>query len=116
MKTFLGLILIAILAAAGASAFHLKIADGPVAAVFPRNQPQRAALSQCELQNPKFNRLDPAAREVCYHSASASTAQSDLPPNTAQPPNQVDLREAASRGNLQGHAAPQPAILSSVLR
>lgn len=42
MRLVLGLALVAILAAAGASAFHLKIADGAIAAVFPQNQTQRA--------------------------------------------------------------------------
>jgi hypothetical protein len=112
MKIFMGLILVGILAAAGASALHLEIADGPVAAVFPQNQVQRAALSQCEQQSPKFDRLDQAARETCYHDSSTTSAQPSLPANTAQAPNQLDLREAAARGNLQGYAAPQPAHFS----
>jgi hypothetical protein len=108
MKTFMGLILLVILAAAGVSALHLKIADGLIAAVFPQNQVERAALSQCEQQSPKFDRLDPAARETCYRNSSALAAQPSLPANTAQA-SKVDLRQAAARGYLQDHAAPLPA-------
>lgn len=108
MKILLGLALVAILAAAGASALHLKVAGGQIAAVFPQNLMQRAALNRCEEGSPSFDRLDPASRNACYHSASATAAQPDLPPNTAQPPNQVDLRQAAGRGDLQVHAASQP--------
>jgi hypothetical protein len=102
MKILMGLILVVILAAAGASALHLKIADGAVAAVFPQEQTQRAALNQCEQQSPKFDRLDPAARDTCYRGLSAPIAQPGLPTNTAQPSNQVDLRAAAARGSAPG--------------
>jgi hypothetical protein len=107
MKMLLGLVLIAILAAAGASSLHLKIADGPIAAVFPQNKAQKVALSRCEQGNPGFDRRDPGARDACYNHASA--AQPDLPPTTAPPPNQVDFREAAGRQSLVSFATPPPA-------
>lgn len=114
MKILMGLVLILILAAATASTLHL--ADGPLAAVFPQDRLHRADLSGCEQQSPQFNRLDAAARDRCYHDGIAATAQPNLPPNTAQAPNQVDLRAAASRDVVSGSATPPPAPVTPIRR
>jgi hypothetical protein len=91
MKIFLGLALLAILMAAGASQFGF--ANG----IFPQNWDQRAALNRCEEGSPNFNRLSAASRDECLRATLAGVTQNSLPPNTAQPSNQVDLREAAGR-------------------
>lgn len=104
MKILLGLVLVLIVAAATASALHLT--DGPLIAVFPQDRLHRADLGWCESQSSQFDRTDATARHRCYHDGTAASAQPSLPPNTAPPPNQVDLRAAAARAGLSGSATP----------
>ncbi len=104
MKTLMGIVVLAIVLAASASALHLEIADGTVARIFPQDQIQRAALTQCEQENASFDRLDSAAREACVrHTLALPIPHGGPLTNTAPAPNQVDLREAAGRAATPGN-------------
>src|SRR5438067_949670 len=60
---------------------------------------QRRALDNCALEIPAFDRLDSAARELCYqHSANGRPAPENRPIASV---NFVDQWQAAGQGRLQ---------------
>jgi hypothetical protein len=68
--------------------------------IYPNDTARREALNLCMLADPKFDRLDGAARYACYrHAFAASAAAALVTPSVARAPNQVDFRQAADRSN-----------------
>jgi len=86
---------------AGTAAFQFQPISNLLAEVYPNDAAKREALNLCTLSDPKFDRLDVAARDACYHHAFAAAASTVLSAAVVSPPpNQIDLRQAAGRGNV----------------
>jgi hypothetical protein len=92
-------LLAAVAVLAGTAAFESQPISNLLADVYPNDTAKRQALNLCMLADPKFDRLDGAARDACYQHAFAPAASMAMStPVVSPPPNQVDLRQAAGRG------------------
>ncbi|MBV8778139.1 MAG: hypothetical protein JO032_17815 [Alphaproteobacteria bacterium] len=69
--------------------------------IYPSDTAKREALNLCMLADPKFDRLDGAARYACYEHAFAASGSAALAAaSVARAPNQLDFRQAADRRNV----------------
>jgi len=69
--------------------------------IYPSDPAKRHALELCFLQDHQFNRLEPNARENCYHRmlqplGEIATSETTQPPTA----NLVDLQRAAGEGRM----------------
>jgi len=73
--------------------------------IYPSDPAQRRALDECFLEDSRFDRLDPAAREACYRHNSAALepaagASDSAPGRRAPSENFVDRWRAAGQGHM----------------
>jgi len=68
--------------------------------IYPSDPAKRQALELCFLQDHQFNRLEPSARENCYHRMLQPLGE--ISTSETQPPtaNLVDLQRAAGGGQM----------------
>jgi hypothetical protein len=92
---------LAVVGVGGVAAAKLGVVETLYEALFPGDPVKRQALELCFLQDHKFNRLDPDAREACY--SRMLSALGDIPAAGAaaeQPTaNLVDLERSAGAGS-----------------
>jgi hypothetical protein len=87
------------MAAGAAVAMQSGTVSGFVADIYPTDSIRREALNLCALANPSFNRLDLAARDLCYQHAFPPPPSPQSLVAAGRAPNQVDLGQAASMGS-----------------
>ena len=92
-------VLAAIVAGGGFVALNPGVVKAFYQDIYPSDPAKRQALELCFLQDHKFNRLDPGARDNCYHRmlqplGEISTSEAPQPPTA----NLVDLQRAAGAG------------------
>ncbi len=68
--------------------------------LYPSDPQKRQALAECFTQDPRFDRLDLAARQACYRHLLPSAANAGGAPNDPARGNFVDLWRAAGQGHL----------------
>jgi len=71
--------------------------------LYPSDPAQRRALDQCFLEDHRFDRFDPIARDACYrHNSPAHQTGAAAGPERglAPPANFVDQWRAAGQGHL----------------
>ncbi len=68
--------------------------------LYPSDPEMRQALNECFTLDPQFNRLDPAARQACYHHILPAAGGGIAGSDSAASGNFVDLWRAAGQGHL----------------
>jgi hypothetical protein len=73
--------------------------------IYPGDPAQRQALDQCFMEDRRFDRLDPAAREACYrrNPAPRRSVGPDPSGRIRANSNFVDLWRAAGQGRMPRH-------------
>jgi hypothetical protein len=99
MKRVLIVTLIGI--AVGGAATQSKTVRDFYQDIYPSDPGKRHALDLCILSDLSFNRLDPTARDKCYQHALVESMLAAETVHMDRAPNQVDLRQAAGRGNAE---------------
>jgi hypothetical protein len=85
----------------GVAAAHPAAIRNLIHAIYPPDPALRRALGQCFLENPKFDRFDPKAREACYRALLPTIEPEAAGARVPTPPaNFVDLWRAAGYGHL----------------
>jgi hypothetical protein len=68
--------------------------------IYPSDPAKRQALELCFLQDHQFNRLEPSARENCYHRMLQPLGEISTSETRSPTANLVDLQHAAGGGQM----------------